>query len=174
MTITRIAARLAAGLALALTAFASSAPSASAGGWAVTTLDELPAPKPGEPVDVGFTIRQHGVVPVALDEGVAIEVESSDGTVTMFPAVASGDVGHYVATVVFPTATQYKWTVHQGWFGPQALGGMTVAEPSSAPSPGYRFPAWLRYGLPALALALGAIAVADAAAGIRRRRILAA
>ena len=59
---------------------------ASAGGWAVTTLDEVPVPTSGEAVTVGFTILQHGVTPADLDEGVGIEITGADGTVEVFPA----------------------------------------------------------------------------------------
>jgi hypothetical protein len=170
----RFARRLAvAGLAASGTFAALAVSTAGAGGWAVTTLDAIPAPPAsGQVVDVGFTIRQHGVTPVALDEGVAIEITSTKGEVTVFPAVASGGVGHYTAPVTFPTAGTYDWAVQQGWFGEQDLGDLTISAPAAVAGE-YRFPAVLRYGLPALAVALAAFAIADAAAGIRRRRAIA-
>ncbi|HEX6658133.1 MAG TPA: hypothetical protein VF065_08625, partial [Ilumatobacter sp.] len=73
---------------------------ASAGGWAVSTLDEVPAPAPGEAVTVGFTIRQHGVAPVNIDD-VGVEVTGPSGDIEVFPATQEGAVGHYVADVVF-------------------------------------------------------------------------
>jgi hypothetical protein len=61
-------------LVLVPVAAAAFAAPARAGGWAVTTLDPLPsAPAAGVPVVVGFTIRQHGRTPVALDD-VGIDV----------------------------------------------------------------------------------------------------
>lgn len=158
-------AALAAGLALGL-----GAPTAHAGGWAVTTVDELPPVVVGEPVEIGFTIRQHGVTPVALDEGVALEVTAPDGAVEVFPASPEGPVGHYVATIVVTTAAEHTWSVHQGWFAEQDLGPLVVAAapplpaavttpPAPAPAPAtataeYRFPAALRWGLPVLGAAL--------------------
>jgi hypothetical protein len=141
---------------------------ASAGGWAVTTLDEIPVATPGEAVSVGFTILQHGATPVDLDEGVGIEITGADGTVQVFPAT-NDRTGHYVASVVFPTAGDYRWAVQQGWFGEQELGSLTVDGASSATT-GYRFPTAVRYGLPVLAVALAGLAFADVLAGVRRRR----
>ncbi|MEO1060416.1 MAG: hypothetical protein AAFZ07_03280 [Actinomycetota bacterium] len=116
---------------------------AGAGGWAVTTLDDVPSAEPGVPVEVGFTIRQHGVSPVDVED-VAIEVIGPDGTSEIFPAQSAELQGHYVSTVTFPDAGEFEWVVHQGWFSTQDLGtiavGTTVAEQ-------YRFGSVLRYGL---------------------------
>jgi hypothetical protein len=134
----------------------------------VTTLDDVPVATSGEAVAVGFTIRQHGATPVDLDEGVAIEITGADGTVQVFPAI-NDRTGHYVASVVFPTAGEYSWAVQQGWFGEQDLGSLPVGGPSITTT-GYRFPAVARYGLPALAAALVGLAMVDVLAGVRRRR----
>jgi hypothetical protein len=107
--------------------------SASAGGWAVTTLDPLPSVSPGETVAVGFTIRQHGVTPVDMD-GVALVVVPADGGPSRrFPARLEGPTGHYVADLQVP-AGSHRWLVEQGMFGPQELGVLTVAA-SAAPVP---------------------------------------
>jgi hypothetical protein len=139
---------------------------ASAGGWAVTTLDEVPSPTPGRAISIGFAIRQHGVSPVDLDEGVAIEITAGDGSVQVFPA-ANDRLGHYVATVVFPSTGDYSWSVLQGWFGEQSLGTLSV---ESAAATEYRFPAAVRFGLPVLAAVFAGLAAADALVGMRRRR----
>lgn len=146
---------------------------ATAGGWAVSTLDATPAPVPGQALNVGFTIRQHGVTPVDLDEGVGIQITATDGTVQQFPAVLHGATGHYVASVVFPAAGDYTWSVQQGWFAPQDLGTLTVG-PAPGASGDRRFPAALRYGLPALAAALAALAMVDVLVNRRRRRTVVA
>lgn len=138
---------------------------ASAGGWALTTLDEVPAPVAGEPTQVGFTIRQHGVTPVDVDD-VALVVTSGDGTQTVFPAAGDGTVGHYVATIVVPAGGAYQWSVRQGWFDEQPLGVLTVrANDGAAASADGR-------GLLAPALGVGAVALAALAAAdaVRRRR----
>jgi hypothetical protein len=125
---------------------------AGAGGWAVTTLDEHPAPAAGQDVEVGFTIRQHGVTPVALED-VSVTVTDPAGGTRVFPAVPEGPVGHYVAVVSFPDSGTYRWSVQQGWFAEQPLGSLSVpaagaaSAASAVASDGYRFSAVARYGL---------------------------
>lgn len=164
----RIIGRALAGLLVAIGLVVGFGTAASAGGWAVTTLDEVPAPTSGEAVTVGFTILQHGATPVDLDDGVGVEITGADGTVLVFPAV-NDRTGHYVASVVFPAAGEYRWAVQQGWFGEQELGSLTVDGPSITTT-GYRFPSAVRYGLPVLAAALAGLAIVDVLAGVRRRR----
>lgn len=164
--------RSAACLVILLLALLGFSTPASAGGWAVTTLDEMPAPTPGEPTDVGFTIRQHGVKPVDLASGVAIRITGADGTVDTFPARLDGPTGHYVATVVFPAAGTYIWAVEQDWFGDQALGAITVGDAPAAPAAPtdtYRFAAGVRYGLLAVTVVLAILAFASAWPMLRRR-----
>jgi hypothetical protein len=152
------------------------APTARAGGWAISSLDDVITPTVGTPVDVGFMILQHGVTPVDLDDGVGIQVTGPSGKTEFFPARHEGERGHYVATVVFREAGASSWSVAQGWFAPHDLGSITVgATPASPMSPGNdQSPALLRYGLPALALALGAFAVFDMTRSRRGKRQLAA
>ena len=107
---------------------------ALAGGWAVSTLDSVPSPHAGEAVQVGFVIRQHGVTPVNPDGKVGITVSSSSGDETYFPATAEGEVGHYVAEVVFSEPGTFNWTLHQGWFEAQDLGQIEVTAAAVAPS----------------------------------------
>jgi hypothetical protein len=155
---------LAAGVAALLPLAAPDA--VDAGGWAVTTLDPMAAPAPGEPVDVGFTIRQHGVTPVAVDD-VRLTVTDATGATEAFAARPEGATGHYVAAVTFPAAGAYRWTVEQGWFGPQELGTIDV-QPLAAPAdPGVeRWPLVWRVVLPFLAVTLALAAIFD-----RRRRV---
>ncbi len=142
---------------------------AARGGWAVTTIDSVPTPVPGRPIDVEFTIRQHGVTPVDLDEGVSITVTSTDGTGRVFPAATTNVVGHYVAAVTFPAAGEFAWSVQQGWFAPQDLGSITVGSPPSSGS--YRYSAPTRYVIGLAGLGFATVAIGD---GLRRRRRLVA
>ena len=149
--------RLAVALVVAVVAWFGLGASATAGGWAVASLDSVPVAEPGQTVAVGFTILQHGVTPVALDEDVGIELSLDDGTSDYFPATADGEVGHYVAEVRFPEAAgEYDWSVRMGWFGPYELGSIEVTaggpEGASIWSAG-------RWVLVATAVGLGAIAV---------------
>lgn len=141
----------------------------AAGGWAVTTLDALPAVRAGETVAVGFVIRQHGVTPVALDD-VRVEVRSPSGQVRAFDAARDGAVGHYVAEITFPETGDVRWSVIQGWFGPQELGTLSVGD--AATSAGATRPAWpdaVRVALPVLAAIAALVAILDAFRSHRRR-----
>lgn len=142
---------------------------AGAGGWAVTTLDEVPsAPAADEPVPVGYTVRQHGVTPVALED-TAIVVERAGGQTLRFSGAAQGPVGHYVATVVFPEDGTYRWKVDQGWFADQELGTLDVgaAPANAAPTPAGqgsgRWPAPVRIALVAATAASLAVVGATTA-----------
>jgi mono/diheme cytochrome c family protein len=113
---------------LALTAFAF-------GGWAVITVDELPAGLVvGQPVKIGFAVRQHGMTLldqlsptlVAVDEeGGAPQVRSS--------APASGGPGHYLATLTVPRAGDWTITIASGF-----LGGHVTLYPIAAVAAGTR------------------------------------
>jgi hypothetical protein len=152
---------------LAMVGFSSPA---WAGGWAVTTLDEVPTPVAGTPVNVGFTIRQHGVTPVDLKDGVAIEITAADGTVSRFPATGDGVVGHYVASVTFPASGEYTWTARQGPFADHELGTIVVGSAASGASAGGGSSTpWLGYSLLVATLGLALVALVDVVVSRRRR-----
>lgn len=116
--------------ALALAAFGTTA---SAGGWAVTTLDTLPPDiGAGTTYQIGYTIRQHGVTPVAVEETSIRITHAESGKRLSFPGTAQGPVGHYVADVTFPAAGTWTWDVTQGPFAPHDLGKVTVGMPAAA------------------------------------------
>ena len=124
---------LAGALLAAAATLGSAATPAGAGGWAVSSLDATPAPVAGEEVQVGFTVRQHGVRPVNPGGEVGIEVRSGSGAVTEFPARPEGPTGHYVADVTFPRAGRFTWQVVQGWFRAMDLGTIDVAPAGGVP-----------------------------------------
>lgn len=104
---------------------------ALAGGWAVTTLDELPPDlKATETYAIGYTIRQHGVSPVNVEQmggTTEVQITSPDGAKTLrYKGVADGATGHYVAKVIFPYDGKWTWRVTQGPFAPQELGSISV------------------------------------------------
>jgi hypothetical protein len=156
---------------------AVSASSASAGGWAVASLDALPNAAAGQSVDVGFTVLQHGQTPAVLDSDVGIELVLAEGTMQFFPAVADGVPGHYVATVTFPgTAGNYEWHARMGWFGSYELGTIDVAA-STTSSAGSGSgsgggSAWrdLRWITLAGSILLGGVAIVDLVVTRQRRR----
>jgi hypothetical protein len=97
-----------------------------AGGWAVTTFDDLPGQfVSGKEYVLGYTIRQHGQTPINVDKTEILALASSGRTLS-FPGKSEGAVGHYVATVFFPTGGTYTWQVTQGDFAPQDLGRITI------------------------------------------------
>lgn len=153
---------------------AASASSASAGGWAVASLDEMPAATAGGSVDVGFTVLQHGKTPAVLDSDVGIELVLADGTMDFFPAVADGTPGHYVASVTFPNAAgSYQWHARMGWFGSYELGAIDVAPSATSDAGGGGGSSiWpdLRWVTLAASIALGGVAIGDAVVTRRRRR----
>ena len=153
--------------------FATGSTASARGGWAVSTLDEVPAPSPGESVTVGFTIRQHGVTPVNV-EGAGVKTTAPSGDVEIFPARQEGAAGHYVADVVFGEAGVYTWAIRQGWFADQELGTIDTSTGAGGVDGGSNTSTststqLLRYGMPTLALALAGYAAIDAI-GSRRRR----
>ena len=120
-------ARLGAVVVAALAVVVGSGASASAGGWAIGSLDAIPEATAGRTADVGFTILQHGVTPVDLTDDVGIEIVRADGNVDFFAAAQDGEVGHYTAAVTFPTSlSDHSWNIRMGWFGSQDLGTLHV------------------------------------------------
>lgn len=100
---------------------------AKAGGWAVTTFDDLPGQfVAGQSYALGYTIRQHGVTPIKA-ESTGIYLQNGSGAIAAsFPGAADGTLGHYVATVRFPAAGTFTWFVTQQPFGDQQLGPITI------------------------------------------------
>jgi len=110
-------------IALSLGMFASPV---LAGGWAVTTFDNMPGEFiSGHEYTLGYTIRQHGVTPINVDKTEILAVATSGRTLS-FPGKSDGTVGHYIASVYFPAGGTYSWQVTQGPFAPQDLSTITV------------------------------------------------
>src|SRR5262245_30043394 len=92
-------------VALLVLVLAALTPSlASAGGWAVPSLDPLGGVRAGESVDVGFRLLQHGQTPVVASEwhGATIGLAVRAGGEEWFVPATMTDPGHYVATVEVP------------------------------------------------------------------------
>jgi len=169
----RSARGLAALLVTLMVLFGFAAPS-SAGGWAVGSLDAVPAATAGQTVAVGFTILQHGVTPADLSEDVGIEITRSDGSVDFFAATSDGTPGHYVADVRFPdTGGEYRWGMRMGWFGLQELGTVEVL-PSDQEVGGSGSSGWpvARWAMVIATVAFAGIAVADLVTTRRRSRLV--
>lgn len=153
-------------LVLALLAWAVPA---WAGGWAVITLDELPADvAAGQPFEIGFTVLQHGRNETPM-KGLTPTVQalpSKGGKSLTFQAredmVKSG---HYMATLTLPEAGSWDWSI-QAFSMNQPMPGITAAVgslPASSAAP-------LRLPVPQLLAALGMVGFAVGLALILRRR----
>jgi hypothetical protein len=121
--------------ALALLAFAIPA---AAKERAVTRFDSLPDQfTAGRAYSLGYTIRMDDVDPLKVDR-TEIVLRSSDGRSYSFAGTPEGAAGHYVATVTFPAAGTYEWSVTQGnFFAPMPLPAVTVlAAPVTTSSAG--------------------------------------
>jgi hypothetical protein len=116
--------RFAAGLVLLLSLF--TATPSFAGGWAVITLDELPANVvAGEPLTIGFTVRQHGRTPMT---GLAPTITATLYKDEQFVvhATPEGEPGHYTATLTFPQEGEWSWSI-QAFTMDQPMPVLTVA-----------------------------------------------
>lgn len=113
---------------------------ATAGGWAVITLDELPGQiVAGQSFTIGFTVRQHGRT-LRDDLAPILRFNRSDAKDSLdFTAKREGDSGHYVASVTLPNDGQWNWKVDIEQFGmvTQDMSPLTVvaAAPANALAP---------------------------------------
>jgi hypothetical protein len=142
-----------------------------AGGWAMTSLDPFEPPAAGQPITIGFTILQHGQTPVDVPD-VGIRLSGQGQKSEFFPAASDGPdrIGHYTATVLFPSQGTFTWVVEQGWFGPQELGQITIegGAPASGAGSSWAQPAALRFGLPLVVVACIGVIIGHSARGRRR------
>lgn len=86
---------------------------ASAGGWAVVTLDAMPINVVvDQPIKVGMMIRQHGKTPWIYDN-VRVRGYHSTGETFVVRANMEGK-GHYTADLNFNKAGKWQWAVASG------------------------------------------------------------
>jgi hypothetical protein len=117
------------------------AEAARAGGWATVELGETPSGLvAGEPWKVELIVKQHGITPM---EGVtpSITIVSSAGAEKTFPARATGTIGHYVATVDFPSPGTWSARISDGFTDatPHRISTLNVG--GNAPTPaGFPWP----------------------------------
>ena len=177
--------RVAAGVACAAVALFTLAGSALAGGWAVTTIDELPEGgfQAGKTYHLGYTIRQHGQHPFDGAKTAITLISPGSRDRHVFPGVPDGPAGHYVAEVTFPSEGAWDWEVSQYPFAVQTLGTVTVT-PSAAPQVTLQpteplavsspTSAWTGLAWPLAALLLVGVAALPMAGVLRRRRVASA
>jgi cytochrome c2 len=159
--------------ALCLLALATLAPAALAGGWAAVTLDALPTRVvAGEPLNIGFMVRQHGVRPMQGLRPVITARHASTNRELTALAQEQGEVGHYAVTLTFPEAGGWSWSIDAFGAFPQPMPALNVLTAAGQNAPVAPRPAPLP-SLPMLGLALGVIGVGAgliAALRLRARR----
>lgn len=110
-------------LAAAAMTLALAAP-ALAGGWAVTTFENLPESfEAGATYSLDYTIRQHGKTPV--DSGDSYVMFRNADRSLRFDAANHGD-GTYTVKVTLPAEGSWQWDVTSAWWGTQELGNLDV------------------------------------------------
>ncbi|HEV8516295.1 MAG TPA: hypothetical protein VGQ47_01490 [Candidatus Limnocylindrales bacterium] len=152
--------------ALALVGLATAAPVA-AGGWASATLDGTPpSPNAGQPAEILFTLKQHGITPIDWEQATVVARHSETGETLRVIAEARGG-GHYAAIVTFPKAGTWTWTLELRdlLLDAPAFPAITVRPAAAVPSnPG--FPSEMTIA----ALVLAALAAVGASVFVARRR----
>lgn len=104
-------------IALLLIGSAFTARPVAAGGWAMIELDAWPDEViAGKPVAIGFRVLQHGVHPVELDAPRLVATRRVTGERIYADGTPEGAAGHYVATVTFPLAGAWKWSISSQMF----------------------------------------------------------
>lgn len=85
---------------------------ARAGGWAVVTLEELPAQVvAGQPFTVQFAVRQHGQRLLPGLSPTITAMRAATGARVTVQAAETYPKGIYVASMTLPAAGQWRWTI---------------------------------------------------------------
>lgn len=138
---------------------------AHAGGWAVVTMDALPATfTAGQEYTFGFTMRQHGVTPRSGEASRITFTHAESGQTLGVRAADAGPTGHYTARVTLPAAGTWQWKVQS--FGEHPMPPLTVVAAGGGTTAAPERPIWLFVAIPALA----AVAAAGFLVGVRGRR----
>jgi hypothetical protein len=138
---------------------------ALAGGWAQVSAKNVPVDPPaGEETTIDLGVLQHGVTPVSWPDLTVVATDATSGAVVRAEAKAKGTTGSYVATIVFPTAGDWKLTFDSVDLVMEGSVAMHVAPPiAAAPAgtPAEQAPAPASFVGPLLVvlLAVGAILV---------------
>ena len=127
----------------------------AAGGWAVLTLEEMPTEVVAErPLTVRFALRQHGQHLLAGVDTTVTAVHIETGEQVRVEAVDAEEEGYYEATLTFPAAGTWAWTVHS--FGEFKMPPLTVVAAPGVSSESRTAVSWpLWGGAVALVAALG-------------------
>jgi len=81
-----------------------------AGGWVVITMETLPGQiQAGEDVPISFWVRQHGQTPIHNVSPLVIG--KAGGEEIRVEATKGKEVGLFEATLNFPTAGEWEWSI---------------------------------------------------------------
>ena len=134
-----------AGLTLVVLILASPA---LAGGWAVITLDKWPGQvTAGQPLSIGFVVRQHGQRPMAglTPQVTALNQDTGESLTVIAPA--EGQAGHYRADLILPQPGTWHWSI-QAFTMDQPMPPLVVAAPAASQQPTAPVPLlWLIGGI---------------------------
>jgi cytochrome c553 len=88
---------------------------AFAGGWATITLAEFPDyAVAGKPLNLNFTVRQHGQTPLAGLQP-TVRARTANGLVAMAAATPGATRGEYVASLTLPQPGDWTITIASGF-----------------------------------------------------------
>ena len=107
---------------------------AFAGGWAIVTVADLPDyAVSGRPVSLRFTVRQHGITPLAgLEPGVRASAPGQPDVTSS--AAPTGTSGEYAATMTFRQAGAWTIRIDSGFNANETtLLPLTVIDGASPP-----------------------------------------
>ena len=147
-------------------AFAATAGTAHAGGWATVELGEAPgAIEAGEPWRAELIVKQHGITPLdGLKPSVAIA--NDDGVTRTFVARPAGRPGTYGVDVTDPSTGTWRTRIYDGFTDavPHRLSPLEVGAASAPAGSGFPWPQTIAIALVALVWA----GLWVAAGGVRR------
>ena len=120
-------------LPLAVLALFAVASIAFAGGWAQVNVTNVPAdPPPGEETTIQLNVLQHGMTPVSWPGLTVVATDATTGAVVRVAAKASGPEGAYAATLVFPSAGEWRLTFESPNLLMEGSAAIHVANPAAA------------------------------------------
>jgi len=83
-----------------------------AGGWVVITVDTLPGQiHAGEATEISFMVRQHGQTPIHSVEPQLTATNTETGQQIQVQAQPAPEIGRFIATVDFPDAGTWEWSI---------------------------------------------------------------
>lgn len=106
------------------------------GGWAVITLESLPGElRAGEPFTIEFSVRQHGVTPMADLEPTIRVHDPETGQITTLNAEPGTEIGDYTVALTLPTEGLWNWSI-EAFTMDQAMPPLDVLPTSAVERPG--------------------------------------